>query len=110
VTFADAEARAAASAMARLANATAAVVLPAECAGVDPLSGIFDAAYLLVDVATGVESAGPVFTVADEDLPEALADAFESGAQVVLEIRECEYSVIERRPDATGLTVLRLRK
>jgi hypothetical protein len=71
---------------------------------------MFDVSYVLVDMGSGIESAQPVFTVLDSDIPAAVADALKSGAEVALDINGCTYSVVEPRPDGAGVTLFRLRK
>jgi hypothetical protein len=85
------------------------IVLPADLAGT-ALVGIFDAAYALVDMGSGIESASPVLTVADSAIPAGVTAALDADAEVALDISGTTYSVVERRPDGTGVTVLRLRK
>lgn len=109
MSFADAEIRVSEAVMRRLSNASATIALPAVLAG-QALVGIFDAAYQLVDIGSGIESNTPVFTVADSAMPSALSDALEAGDAAALEIRGTTYSVVEAKPDGTGVTLMRLRK
>lgn len=109
MSFADAEARASASVIGRLGNATATIGLPADVAG-QTFDGIFDAAYQYIDLASGISADAPVITAQDSDLPAAMIDALTAGDEVTLDIRGCSYSVVEHKPDGTGITVLRLRK
>lgn len=92
-----------------LANAVATIVLPAAAAG-QTMAGIFDAAYLLIDVGSGIESSAPVLTVLDSEVPAAMATALEQGDGVSLTIGAVTYGVVEGKPDGTGVTLLRLRK
>lgn len=109
MSFADAEARSSASVVGRLGNATATIGEPADVAG-QTFDGIFDAAYQYVDMASGIAAEAPVITVSDADIPAAMLDALIAGGEVSLDIRTHTYSVVEHKPDGTGLTVLRLRK
>jgi hypothetical protein len=95
--------------MAMLANAVATVVEPADVAGAQ-FAVTFDDAYQFVDMASGLESSAPAASVLEELMPEAMRVALESGDLVVLSIKGCRYEVVERRPDGTGVSVLRLRK
>lgn len=85
------------------------IVLPAECAG-RTLTVIFDNAYEFVEMGSGVSSSGPAATLPESDMPEPMADALEAGTPVVLSIDECEYTVVEAKPDGSGVTTMRLRK
>ncbi len=91
-----------------LANAVATIVLPAVAAG-QTLVGEFDAAYMLIDVGSGIESSTPVLTVLDADIPAAMATALDQGDAVSLTIGAVTYGVVEPKPDGTGVTMLRLR-
>jgi len=64
--------------------------------------GIFDAAYELQDMASGIMSSAPVLTLASADVPTNVV-----GASVV--VGAVTYKVIEAMPDGTGITMLRLR-
>lgn len=87
----------------------ATIALPADGAG-RVLVGIFDSAYLVLDLGSGVESTAPAFTLPDSSIPDVMADAITAGDDVALEIQGCVYNVVESKPDGTGVTVLRLRK
>lgn len=64
--------------------------------------GIFDSAYLLEDMSSGVAAFAPVLTLASADVP-----ASPAGALVV--VGGVTYKVAEAMPDGTGVTRLRLR-
>jgi hypothetical protein len=87
----------------------ATIGLPVGLAGVE-LVGIFDAEYLFLDTAEGMESAAPALWIPDVDIPAAMATALNTGAAVTLTIRGTAYGVVETKPDGAGVTVLRLRK
>lgn len=87
----------------------ATIGLPVGLAGVE-LVGIFDAEFLFVDLAEGVESAAPALWIPTGDIPAAMATALNTGAAVTLAIRGVSYGVVETKPDGAGVTVLRLRK
>jgi hypothetical protein len=109
MSFAALEVRTNAAVMRRLSNAVATVVLPVAAAG-ETIDGIFDAAYLLIDAGSGIESSAPVLTLPDASIPAAMATALEQGDAVTLAIGGVTYNVVEHKPDGTGLTLLRLRK
>lgn len=72
-----------------------------------PVTGIFDAAYVLANgnPEAGVETLGPAVFFRLADLP---ADPDDD--EPTLTIRGVDYSVIERRPDDLGGIVLALRR
>lgn len=67
-----------------------------------PVSGIFDADYLMQDLGGGLAASGPVFMLASADVPDSVAG-------LPLVVRATTYKVVEPMPDGTGVTVLRLR-
>ena len=67
-----------------------------------PVRGIFDLAYQLQDMASGVMSSAPVLTLASANVPANVV-----GASVV--VGGVTYKVVEPMPNGTGITVLRLR-
>lgn len=98
MSFADAETRAAASVMGRMANATASFN------GGAAASVIFDEAYAMAAAGSlGLASTSPAITIFTSDLP-----ASPEGTPVV--VRGVSYTVAEHRPDGAGLSVLLLEK
>ena len=67
-----------------------------------PVVGIFDAAYLMQDMGTGLAASTPALTLASAYVPASVVDAL-----VVIGV--AIYKVVEPMPDGTGITVLRLR-
>lgn len=67
-----------------------------------PVQGLFDAEYMQLDLASGIESSSPAFTLAS-----ASVSANAGGASLVVNGKT--YKVVESKPDGTGMTVLRLR-
>jgi hypothetical protein len=107
--FAALEARVNASVVGRIANCTATIVEPSDVAG-GTFTGIFDAAYQVIDQASGIPSSAPVLTAQISDFPGSVVDALDQGDNVALEIAGDSYVVVEPQPDGTGMTRLRLRK
>ena len=64
--------------------------------------GVFDAAYDLQDIASGLAATGPVYL-----LPTASVPALPVGKLLVC--NATTYKVVETLPDGTGVTQLRLR-
>jgi hypothetical protein len=93
--FAALEARANRAVFSHLGNVNATL------AGL-PVVGIFDAAYQLQDMASGVMSSAPVLTLSSADVPPNVV-----GASVV--VGAVTYKVVEPMPDGAGITMLRLR-
>jgi hypothetical protein len=107
--FAALETRVNAAVVGRLANATATIVEPSDVVG-ETFTGIFDAAYQVIDQATGIPSSAPVLTAQVSDFPDSVVDALEEGDTVSFNIAGVTYAVVEPQPDGTGMTTLRLRK
>jgi hypothetical protein len=93
--FAALEARTARAVFAHLANAEATL-------GGVPVTGIFDSAYAMEDLGSGIASFGPAFTMASSAVPSPVV-----GLSLV--VNGSAYKVVEPKPDGTGVTVLRLR-
>lgn len=87
----------------------ATIVLPADLAGRE-LTGIFDAEYEVVDIGSGIQSSAPMLTVPTSSIPSAMSTAFDRNEEVAIEIDGCTFTVVEPKPDGTGVTTLRLRK
>lgn len=107
--FAALEARANAAVISRLGNCTVTIVEPGDVAG-ETFPAIFDAAYQVIDQATGIASSVPVLTAQVSDLPDSVVDALDEDDTVSVAVNGTDYKVVEPRPDGTGVIVLRLRK
>lgn len=66
-----------------------------------PVIGIWDDAYKRIDLNTGVESSGIVFTAKSADLPEV-----DNEDNIIKD--SVTYNIIGIEPDGTGITILRL--
>jgi hypothetical protein len=88
----------------------ATIVLPADVAG-RVLVGLFDNPSATVDVAAGIGSSAPSFTLPDVSIPASMLAALESGdvGAVKLSIGGKTYVATTHDPDGNGVTSMRLR-
>lgn len=94
--FAELEARVNSAVLRSLSNASATLDGVA-------VEGIFDNGYEQIDMATGISSSGPVFTMASALVPTGVVE-------LPLVVAGVSYQVAEHKPDGTGMSVLRLRR
>lgn len=77
--------------------------------GETALTGIFDAAYLMIDAGEpGVSGSSPVFTCRSDDLNSLPIGRADQDDRIV--IGGIEYAISDIQPDGTGMTLLILEK
>lgn len=68
----------------------------------DPVMGLFEREYYTIDVGSGVESYSPAFTCAVADVPGVRRST-------PIRVDDTDYTVVNPRPNGTGLTTLILQ-